>query len=70
MIHLGGVGDQQHLRGTPLLPDTPAPTGQLDDLVLMLALAKATELQAHLRRRVRTPMISRRDPISRLLSSR
>lgn len=68
MLHLGGVGDQAHLRGTPLVPDTPMPTGKLDDLILMLALAKADELQAHLRRRVRTPLLPMRpsDTLSRL----
>ena len=55
MLHLGGVGDEAHLRGTLLYPEMPAkaPTGEMDDLILMLALAKATELQGLLTQKVR-----------------
>lgn len=41
MLHLGGAGDEQHLRGQPLAdtPTTQALPGKLDDLTLLMAAA-------------------------------
>ena len=74
LLHLGGAGDEQHLRGTPMsdTPTTQVLPGKLDDLTLLMAAANPEIAKALLAKTLaeRQPLLPARarDMLSRLTS--